>query len=86
LPPNASVTVSVSAYLETNSNNEMFGDLRVLETEAAFGQLSSQHPVFCIKNGANKLNYSLPCKRHHNREKVSDFLPGLKNTDDSIFF
>jgi len=52
--------VSISAYLETNGNNKMFGDLRVLETEAAFRQLSSQHPVFCIKNGAMKLIFSLP--------------------------
>ena len=30
------LTVCSSAYLETNCNNKMFGDLRVLETKAAF--------------------------------------------------
>lgn len=49
-------------YLEPNSNNEMFCNVRVLEAEATFRQLSSQHSMLCMikrQYPAHQLPYTL---------------------------
>ena len=50
-----SLNIYFSSYLETDSNNKVFCDVRVFKAEATFRQLRSQNPMLCKDKTQQKL-------------------------------